>query len=487
MKESQRFTLIALLALAVAGVVGLILSRTTSLAPPQNKSSQGQGASSVAINQEYLNTAGRLLARAATADEQQVAQAAVRIADQELDLAFAAALQAAGRAPVTQTPEVRDIKEKIQKIQAAIEAKQAEVKQLTDAAKTARPKQRDSVQQQLDVSQAELNFYKERLDDVKEDLIRVGGDPQSKIQQLVDEHKAASHAADSVKTAPISQPPPEPSSLLAKWSKWKTIREKQGEVVQALQEALNAAEAMVRQRAPVAGRVDAEQAQRKPVAVQAPSADKASPLPSSPTAGVDSNQTAAARVALLQSLAEDRKELAILDGRTRDLKDLGATYGKWVLLIKADQRAALHDIIASALAIALLMLLAFIINRLAERFFDHLKLESKQRATLQAVTRVGVQVLAVLVVLIVIFGPPSQLSTVLGLAGAGLTVVLKDFIVSFLGWFVLMGRHGIRVGDSVEINGVRGEVIEITLLRTVLLETGNWTDSGGPPVARLPS
>jgi small-conductance mechanosensitive channel len=66
------------------------------------------------------------------------------------------------------------------------------------------------------------------------------------------------------------------------------------------------------------------------------------------------------------------------------------------------------------------------------------------------------------------------------LAGAGLTVALKDFIVGFFGWFVLMGRNGIRVGDWVEINGVVGEVTEIGLLRTVLMETGNWTDTGHP-------
>jgi len=57
---------------------------------------------------------------------------------------------------------------------------------------------------------------------------------------------------------------------------------------------------------------------------------------------------------------------------------------------------------------------------------------------------------------------------------------MKDFIVAFFGWFVLMGKNGLRVGDWVEINGVAGEVVEINLLRTVLLETGNWNETGHP-------
>jgi len=87
---------------------------------------------------------------------------------------------------------------------------------------------------------------------------------------------------------------------------------------------------------------------------------------------------------------------------------------------------------------------------------------------------------AVLAVLVVLLGSPGQLTTVIGLAGAGLTVALKDFIVAFFGWFVLMGKNGIRVGDWVEINGIGGEVVEIGLLRTVLLETGQWSDAGHP-------
>jgi small-conductance mechanosensitive channel len=100
--------------------------------------------------------------------------------------------------------------------------------------------------------------------------------------------------------------------------------------------------------------------------------------------------------------------------------------------------------------------------------------------TLRAVIRFVVQGVGLGLILLVILGVPSQMPTILGLAGAGLTVALKDFIVAFFGWFVLMGKNGLRVGDWVEINGVAGEVVEINLLRTVLLETGNWTDTGHP-------
>src|SRR5205807_10214292 len=62
---------------------------------------------------------------------------------------------------------------------------------------------------------------------------------------------------------------------------------------------------------------------------------------------------------------------------------------------------------------------------------------------------------------------------------------MKDFIVAFFGWFVLMGKNGIRVGDWVEINGVGGEVVEVGLLKTVLLETGSWSDSGHPTGRRV--
>jgi small-conductance mechanosensitive channel len=112
-------------------------------------------------------------------------------------------------------------------------------------------------------------------------------------------------------------------------------------------------------------------------------------------------------------------------------------------------------------------------------------MDRRRQQTLYMVMRVSLQVLAVLLIMLVIFGPPDNLGTFLGLAGAGLTVALKDFIIGFIGWFVLMGRNGIRLGDLVEVNGVTGEVIELGMFYTVLLETGGWTGSGHPTGRRV--
>jgi small-conductance mechanosensitive channel len=96
--------------------------------------------------------------------------------------------------------------------------------------------------------------------------------------------------------------------------------------------------------------------------------------------------------------------------------------------------------------------------------------------TLHTILKLGIQIVGALLILLVLFGAPSQMPTILGLATAGITIAMQDFILAFFGWFVLMGKHGIRVGDWVEINGVGGEVTEIGLIRTTLLETGDWTD-----------
>ena len=206
-------------------------------------------------------------------------------------------------------------------------------------------------------------------------------------------------------------------------------------------------------------------------------AENGNRAPQQTTASASSSQQV---IEALRRLSDSQKDLADLDKRIQDHQELVNIYSSWTELVKSQQRAAVHGMLQSGLLILLVVLGVYLIGRLIERYFTALTAERKRLRTLRVVISFAVQAVGLLLIVFVLFGTPSQLTTILGLAGAGLTVALKDFIVAFFGWFALMGRNGLRVGDWVEINGVVGEVVEIGLLRTVLLETGQWTDAGHP-------
>jgi small-conductance mechanosensitive channel len=66
------------------------------------------------------------------------------------------------------------------------------------------------------------------------------------------------------------------------------------------------------------------------------------------------------------------------------------------------------------------------------------------------------------------------IATVMGIVGAAIVIALQDLCSSFAGWFVIVTGRKIRVGDRVEIDGCRGDVVDIQILRTTLLELNNW-------------
>ncbi len=66
------------------------------------------------------------------------------------------------------------------------------------------------------------------------------------------------------------------------------------------------------------------------------------------------------------------------------------------------------------------------------------------------------------------------LSTFLGLIGAGIAFSLQEVIASIAGWVMITWNRTYRVGDRVEIGGIQGDVIDLGLVRTTLMETGSW-------------
>ncbi len=68
----------------------------------------------------------------------------------------------------------------------------------------------------------------------------------------------------------------------------------------------------------------------------------------------------------------------------------------------------------------------------------------------------------------------TDLATFLGLLSAGIAVALKDWITNFFGWVFIVVRRPYWIGDRIEIDGTAGDVIDIRLFASTLLEIGNW-------------
>lgn len=481
MKTSHKLILLGLLIFAFAALLGLRLTGDSLSILPRFGGRRGRlGKQAALVDQHLLETARKLAPLAVTSDEQQFAKDAVAAADHDVTLAFADALRDASRAPKPHNPKTQALEDRIQRLEAEVEADQNKITELKAKAAKARESAQESVQAQIELVQAELVVDQDELEDAKEDLVRAGGDPRSQIQRLMAEHDEAQRAAASAQPGSgenaAAQGLFSNRSLVHRWGVWSNLRDTRAQLLQAQQDVRASVEKLTQAHDALAKRIQDGRGQKKAMARAA-----ASRL-AVPQAGADedSKQAAADVVASLRRLSEDQKDMADLDKRILNEQDLTAAYAKWIGSLETRQRFSLNRMIRSALWIVIVLLLVFVADRLIDHLFIRFTSQRKQLLTLRAVVRFTVEAIGVLAILYIIFGAPNQMPTILGLAGAGLTVALKDFIVAFFGWFVLMGRNGVRVGDWVEINGVSGEVVEIGLLRTVLLEAGNWTDSGHP-------
>ena len=68
----------------------------------------------------------------------------------------------------------------------------------------------------------------------------------------------------------------------------------------------------------------------------------------------------------------------------------------------------------------------------------------------------------------------SSLTVALGVAGAGIAFALQEVIASIAGWFAISFAGFYKVGDRVQLGGIKGDVIDVAILRTTLMEIGEW-------------
>jgi len=438
----------------------------------------------VMVDESPFRTAQTLAQLPNSPGEQRLAQDALRFADDEVSLAFSSALQQVRDSPPALSAEAKNVQERLTATENALDADTQQVAALTAAEAKATGSRKQKLDDDLDVAKSQLELHQSEATNSKNELIRAGGDPEAVLQQELEAHRAA---VKNTATA-AATPPPQGHGLVSLYQEWSELHQKESQLLAAEKAAESAAASSTAEHTALKARLDAENSRQAAQAQKSGSSSSAassSAAANSQSTAAPANEDSSTLLNTIKRRASQRRISGSLALRADDQKHLARTYADWYVLVGAKERSAIHKALISLTIILGILLVGLFFDDWFERLLGKTALDRRQVQSLRTVTRVTLQVLAVLLILLVVLGPPNQLGTFLGLAGAGLTVALKDFIVGFLGWFVLMGKNGIRLGDWVEINGVTGEVVELGMFHTVLLETGNWTDSGHPTGRRV--
>lgn len=411
-------------------------------------------------------TAQTLAAMAVTAEEAAFARDAERLADHEVDQAFATALRQANLRAEHRTlnSDTLPLAQRVQQLQEIVAQDKAEIQRLTDVSKSkAGANSESGDNDDLAVAKAQLELDSDQLDDAQSDLDRASGDNRAQIQSELSAREATMAKYDSeVKNGEIAViSVTRQGTLAGRLSGWFKQRSRAKLLQQAIQQTRDDLARLTKEHNDLEATVAAAAQQ------DASLADRS------------------AHLANLKDRGAERQILSIYSDRIQTEQQLVTVYQRWAAQLALQHGIVLHLIIQSCAVILFILICMLLGAVLVSRFMAGLAEHDRQKHTLRSVLELSVQVLGLLLILLVVFGWPKQMPTILGLVTAGITIVLQDFILAFFGWFVLMGKNGMRIGDRVEINGVGGEVTEIGLMNTTLLEVGSQTDTGLPTGRRI--
>ena len=131
---------------------------------------------------------------------------------------------------------------------------------------------------------------------------------------------------------------------------------------------------------------------------------------------------------------------------------------------------------ANLLIIALGIIVIWTFTRLIKSVLPKYIKETDQRyRTRKFINYVG-YFLIVILILTIYSSRLSGLTVFLGVAGAGIAFALQELIASVAGFITINFSNFYSVGDRVMLGGIKGDVIDIGILRTSLMQVGDWVD-----------
>ena len=193
---------------------------------------------------------------------------------------------------------------------------------------------------------------------------------------------------------------------------------------------------------------------------------------------------AAADTATPEGLAEQKRQLDALTTQFKQvtttllpLSKVGVLLGiyettlkNWRESIRGEERDDLRQLLLRLGVLALLIALVFVLGEIWRRATYRYVHDARRRYQFLLLRRIVIWVCIVIIVVLTFATELGSVVTFAGLITAGIAVAMQNVITSIVGYFFLIGKYGLRVGDRVSISGVTGEVVEIGLVRIHLME-----------------
>lgn len=133
----------------------------------------------------------------------------------------------------------------------------------------------------------------------------------------------------------------------------------------------------------------------------------------------------------------------------------------------------IRQIVFSIIGLVVIIVTVSLLRRLVLRYIEE---PTRRYRTSKFIRRA--EALLILIILIMIWSPgQGNIIAILTLIGAGLAIAMREALLSIAGWLNVILRNTYSQGDRIEVNGIRGDVIDIRLFHTTLMEVGAWVDA----------
>jgi small-conductance mechanosensitive channel len=143
---------------------------------------------------------------------------------------------------------------------------------------------------------------------------------------------------------------------------------------------------------------------------------------------------------------------------------------RWNASVEAQHREELRRLLFRGIVLGVLLLIVVAIAVIWRRLTFRYVQDPKRRHHFLLIRRIVILILVAAILTTTFASDFSSLTTFVGLLTAGIAIALQDVILSMAGYFVIIGKYGIRAGDRVRIASVNGDVLDVGLVWIYLIE-----------------